>query len=86
MPKGNPALVREAIYDVVRRQIENGTPLETEMTLLRLMSEGKTGEEAMRLLACVVSSEILRLVKNRVMYDEVKFIQKLNALPVLPLD
>ena len=81
--KGNPYL-RRAILEVVENQLRDGTPPETRATLERLMAEGCSREEAVRLVACVVTSEIFDVMKNKEPYNESRYLAALRALPRLP--
>jgi hypothetical protein len=75
--------VRNAIFDVVDNQIRQGTPPETKQTLDRLIKEGHSESEARKLIAAVVAAEIFDVLKYEQLYDEVRFITALHALPNL---
>ena len=53
------------MYEVVDNQLRDGTPLETRQTLERLIAEGHTRQEARRLIACAVVSEIFDVPQSR---------------------
>lgn len=74
-------LVRETI---IENQIAAGIPPETKQTLECLTAEGHSKEEAMRLIGCVVASEIFAVLKEGRMFDEASYVGALLALPVLP--
>jgi hypothetical protein len=76
----NPHLQR-AILDVVENQLRDGTPPETRATLARLMADGRSREEAVKLIGCVVSAEIFDVLKNREPYNETLYLAALRALP-----
>ena len=82
-PATNPAL-GAAIMEVVDNQLRDGTPPETRQTFDRLLADGHTEEEARRLIACAVTSEIFDVLKNRQPYDEARYITALHRLPTLP--
>ena len=84
MSEGDPEVLREAIFEIIENQIEAGTPPETEQTLKRLMAEGHSEEEAMKLIGCVVASLIFGVLKEGKAYDEAAYIKGLLALPKLP--
>lgn len=84
MSKPNPTIVRTAILEVVENQLRDGTPPETRQTLQRLVTEGYSEEEARRLIAVVVTSEIFNVLKHNQPYNEVRFIVALRQLPKLP--
>ena len=76
--------LREAIFEVIENQIREGNPKETKITLDRLMSEGIPHEEAMKYIACVVSSKIFEIIKEGKEFDRNEYIDALKALPKLP--
>ncbi len=82
-PETNPAL-GAAIMDVVDTQLRDGTPPETRHTLDRLLADGHTEDEARRLIACAVTSEIFDVLKNHQPYDEARYLAALHRLPTLP--
>jgi hypothetical protein len=79
----NPAL-RRALLEVVDNQLRDGNPPETRATLERLMAEGFTREQALELIACVVSTEIFDVLKSKQPYQEARYVAGLRALPRLP--
>jgi hypothetical protein len=83
VPSYNPVL-QAAIYEVVDNQLRDGTPPETRQTLDRLVAEGHTRQEARRLIACAVVSEIFGILKRHEPYDEARYIATLQRLPTMP--
>lgn len=81
--KTNPHL-KVAILEVVDNQIRNNDPPETKQTFNRLMKEGHSKKEAMRLIGCVVSSEIFDVMKNEEEFNLNRFVNALNKLPEMP--
>ena len=79
----NPA-VREAIIEIVRNQVRDGTPPETGKTLDRLVADGHTREQAEELIACVVCSEMSDMLKNSEVFNETRYLAALRRLPKLP--
>ncbi len=79
----NPA-VDAAIMEVVGNQLRDGTPPETRQTFDRLLAAGYPEEEARRLIACAVTSEIFDVLKNHQPYDEASYSAALRRLPTLP--
>jgi hypothetical protein len=80
---GNPRL-RQIILDVVHNQLRDGTPPETATTLERLIREGHSREQAMELIAAVVTSEIFGVLKEGRPYDGARYVAALHALPRMP--
>jgi hypothetical protein len=85
MPKQayNPHL-RHTLLEVVENQLRDGNPPETRATLDRLIAEGFSRERAVELIACVVSTEILDVLKNREPFQEARFVAGLRGLPRMP--
>ena len=79
----NPAM-RRTLLEIVENQLRDGTPPETRTTLDRLMDDGYSREEAVELIACVVSAEIFDVLKNMQVFDEARYVAELRALPRLP--
>ncbi|MGC2111801.1 MAG: hypothetical protein WA655_19955 [Candidatus Korobacteraceae bacterium] len=74
------------ILEVVESQLTANEPPETQATLDRLVTQGIAVEEAKRLIACVVSSEIFETLKLQNPYDHERYVAALNRLPRLPWD
>lgn len=81
----NPAL-RQTLMEVVQNQLRDGNPPETRTTLDRLVAEGHPREQALELIATVVSSEIFDILKQGQPYNETRYLMALRALPRLPWD
>ena len=86
MSQSNPALVRAAVLEVVENQLRDGTPPETKQAYQRLVAAGHSEEEAKRLIAVVVTSEIFDVLKHKKPYDQARFIAALRQLPKLPYE
>ncbi|MCM3904325.1 MAG: hypothetical protein ND866_21735 [Pyrinomonadaceae bacterium] len=80
----NPKRVQKAILDVVENQIRNLDPPETKETLDRLISQGVAKDEARRLIAFVVASEIFGIMKHEQVFDHERYVTALRKLPELP--
>ncbi len=83
MATANPKLT-QAFLEVVSNQLRNNDPPETRKTLNRLMVEGYTLEEAMELLAAVLSAHIYAMFKEQQHFDLAKYVRDLNNLPRMP--
>jgi hypothetical protein len=86
MSKPNPAVVRAAIFEVVENQLRDGTPPETKQTFERLVREGYPEQEAKRLIAVVVTTEIFDVLKQNRPYNQARFVTALHRLPKLPYE
>jgi len=49
-----------------------------------LLSEGKTKEEAMKLIGCAVAVEIFKIVKHQKPFNESRYVINLSNLPKIP--
>ena len=74
----------ELIVEVAENQIKENSPPETKNTLERLISLGESRENAMRYIASVLSIEIYDIVKKEIPFNEKRYINNLNKLPILP--
>ncbi len=74
------------ILEVVENQLNAGDPPETKATLIRQVNDGIAEQEAKRLIACVVASEIFDVLKQQQPYDHDKYAAALAELPQLPGD
>lgn len=76
--------LRSAILEVVKTQLRDNEPPETRKTFERLLHEGFSEKETLKLLGYVVASEVFGVLKKGVRYDEKRYVSALNALPKLP--
>ena len=79
----NPYL-KSAILEVVDNQLKANDPPETRKTLKRLTVEGYSEDEAKKLIACVVTSEMFYVLKKKESFNLERFVKALNDLPKLP--
>ena len=49
-----------------------------------LLSEGKTKEEAMKLIGCAVAVEIFEIMKHQKPFNESRYVENLSNLPETP--
>ena len=82
-PAPNP-LLSAAILEIVDNQLADDNPPETRQTFDRLVREGHTPEEARRLIASVVVSEIFEVMQRGEPYNQTRFVAALARLPRLP--
>lgn len=74
------------MLEIVANQLRDGKPPETRQTYDRLVSEGYSDEDARRLIACVVASEVWHVIAKKEVFNAERFIRALNRLPVIPED
>jgi uncharacterized protein YoaH (UPF0181 family) len=84
MSDNNTPQLQQAILQVVANQLRDNEPPATRETLQRLLREGCSETEAMRLIAHVVAAEVFGVLKEGRLYDESRFCEALRALPALP--
>lgn len=83
MEETNPYL-GEVVIQVVQNQLRANDPPETKQTHERLIKEGHSEEDVMKLLGCVVAAEIFHILKHNKPFDRDRYVKMLNALPELP--
>lgn len=83
-PEGQMA--GEAIVEAVKNQIYDNNPPEAALTLTRLLKNGESRENAMRLIACALSVELFAVLKNNETFNEVRYVDNLRRLPELPFE
>jgi len=85
-PDPDPAVLRAAIFEIIEIQMHDGNPPETKQTYDRLIAAGHTHEETMKLIGCVVASESFDVVKQKLPYNQERYVAALQSLPELPWD
>ncbi|MCA9079882.1 MAG: hypothetical protein KDA58_04955 [Planctomycetaceae bacterium] len=86
MTDSNPEIVRAAILEIIENQMCDGTPPETKQTYDRLIADGHSHDDSMKLIGCVVSSEIFDVLKENQPFNQERYVAALHALPRLPWD
>lgn len=77
-------IAQAAIFEIIENQIRDNSPREVRQTLERLLSEGQTKEDAMKLIGCVVAVEIFEIMKHTKPFNESRYIENLSKLPEMP--
>ena len=80
----NERRLEEAILVIAENQLKENKPAETKITLDRLMAMGESRENAMRYISTALSLEVFEMMKEAVVFNEERYINKLRALPELP--
>ena len=75
-----------AILEVVDNQLRDLNPPEVKETYDRLIRTGVSDEEARRLIAVVLSTEMFQILKEKKVYNQERYIASLRKLPKLPWD
>jgi hypothetical protein len=84
MTEPDSEIAQTAIFEIIDNQMRDETPPETKQTFDRLIADGYSHEETMKLIGCVVSSEIFAVLKQRQPYNQERYVAALKALPELP--
>ena len=64
--------LRKAIFEVIDNQISANDPVETAVTLKRLMNEGYSEFEAKQLIGQALAVELFEVMKKKVPFNEAK--------------
>jgi hypothetical protein len=75
---------RGEIFEIIENQMSDGTPPETKQTYDRLIAEGYSREETMKLIGCVVTSEIFHVLRQKQPFNQERYVAALQALPKMP--
>jgi hypothetical protein len=78
--------VTAAILEAVDNQLRDLKPPETKETYDRLIKSGISDNEARRLIAVALSSEMFQMLKYKKNYSSERYIASLRKLPKLPWD
>jgi hypothetical protein len=79
-------LLRSAIFETIENQLKNNDPPEAKETLVRLMAEGYSEQDAKDLIGCIISREIFEILKHHKPFDLGRYLTGLRRLPTLPWD
>jgi hypothetical protein len=83
-PEGQ--LAGEGVIEAIENQIRDNDPPETRITLDRLMSLGESRNNAMKYIGAVMAQEMFEILRNKLPYNEDRYIANLKNLPELPFD
>jgi hypothetical protein len=86
-PKSSDSdIARVAIFEIFDKELRLGRPPDVREALGRLRASGCAEDEARRLIACVLASEVYAVVRDVQKHDSVKYANALRALPEFPWD
>jgi len=77
-------IARDAIFEAIENQIKDNNPPITKETLNRLIAEGYSKNEAMKLIGFSLANEISEIMNNNQLFNEERYSQNLRNLPDLP--
>ena len=72
--------LQKAILDVVKNQIRESNPPATKKTFDRLLKNGHSKDEAMKVIGSAVATEIYEVLKNKKPFDEKRYVNALRKL------
>ncbi len=75
---------RDAIFEAIQNQIRDNNPPITRETFNRLIAEGYSKNEAMKLIGFPLANEISEIMNNNQLFNEERYSQNLRNLPDLP--
>jgi len=84
MEDGDPEVLRAALFQAIENQLRSRNPPETRETLDRLLKEGHSREDAMKLIGCALVNEIYGILKSEAPFDNARYVANLKRLPELP--
>lgn len=73
--------LQKAILEAVENQLRADDPPETKQTFDRLLREGYSEDDAMKLIGRAVATEIYEVLKNKTPFDEERYVKALKELP-----
>ena len=76
--------LRNAIFEVIDNLINADDPVETAITLKRLMDEGYSEFEAKQFIGQALAVELFYAMKKKIPYNEARYIRNLKNLPQEP--
>ena len=76
-------LAHEAILEAVENQIRDKNPPITGETLNRLIGDGYTRAEAMKLIAFALANEVSEIMNSNQPFSEERYTQNLKNLPAV---
>ena len=79
-------ILREQIFEIIKNQMKDNEPPETNRTFKRLLKEGYSRFETKQRIGQCVAVELFNLYKFNKPFDEKRYIKNLNNLPKEPFD
>ena len=76
----NPRL-QKAILEAVENQLRADDPPETKQTFDRLLREGYSEDDAMKLIGRAVATDIYEVLSNKKPFDKERYVKALKELP-----
>jgi hypothetical protein len=64
MSQPDPHIALDAIFEIIENQKRDGDPPEAGQTYDRLIRDGHSHNEAMRMIGCVLSNEMFHIAQR----------------------
>ena len=72
------------VVEVIENQLQDNHPPEVAQTLARLIEDGETHENAMRMIGCCLVKEMWLISRLKEPFAQDRYVASLHALPTLP--
>ena len=79
-------IMREQIFEIIKNQMNENNPPETNKAFNRLIKNGYGEYEAKQLIGQCVAVELFNVLKHKKPFDEKRYSKNLNNLPKEPFD
>ena len=79
-------ILREQIFNIIKNQISDNDPPETNLTLNRLIKMGYNDTNVKKMIGQCVAVELFNIMKHEKPFDEKRYIKNLHQLPKEPFD
>ena len=79
-------IIREQIFEIIKNQMNNNDPPETNKAFQRLLKEGYTEYETKQLIGQCIAVELFNIMKYKKPFDRKRYIKNLTNLPKEPFD
>ena len=76
--------IQQAVNEMIDNQLKSNDPPETKQTLARLIADGKTKEEARKLIGQCILVELFYVYKHKAPLKDGRYKRNLLNLPNLP--
>ena len=77
-------VAQKAIFEAIENQMRDNNPPITKVTFDRLIADGYTKNEAMKLIGYALANEISEIMNSDQPFSEDRYSQNLKNLPDLP--
>jgi len=77
-------IAREAIFEAIENQMRDNNPPITKDTFNRLIADGYSKNEAMKLIGFSLANEISEIMNSNQRFNEERYSQNLRNLPDFP--